>query len=63
MTTPDKDGWITNGGKRRPVHRDEVVNVKFRGSGPSKIAVTAGDLDWVHRGDSADITHYRVVTP
>lgn len=55
--------WIEHKGKRRPVHRDERVNVTFRGSIPFEWDITAGDLDWVHRGDSADIVAYRFVNP
>lgn len=54
--------WIDHKGKRRPVHRDELVNVQFRGGkADPNIQVTAENLDWVHRGDRADIVAYRLV--
>ena len=56
--------WVEHKGKRRPVHRDELVNVIFRGGKANlNISVNAEDLDWVHRGDSADIVAYRVHSP
>jgi hypothetical protein len=53
--------WIEHSGKRRPVHRDERVYVTFRGSEPFYHPIDAGDLDWVHRGHSADIVAYSLV--
>lgn len=54
--------WKENKGAKRPIHRDEVVNIQFRGGKANEnINVKAGDLDWVHRGDSADIVSYREV--
>ena len=64
LQTPEQDsGWIEHDGKRRPINRDESVVVTLRGGKPCKVAVSAGDLDWVHRGDSADIVAYRLHKP
>lgn len=63
MTDTQTSEWIEWAGNRRPVHRDELVNVRFRGGEPVKMALTAGDLDWVTRGNSGDIIAYRVVKP
>jgi len=61
MSNNEGGEWIEHKGKRRPVHRDERVYVIFRGSDPFWYPITAGDIDWVHRGDAGDVTHYRTV--
>lgn len=55
------DDLTQHDGKRRPVHRDERVYVQFRGSELFEWAITAGDLDWVHRGCCSDIMAYKLV--
>ena len=64
MSDTQTSEWIEHTGKRRPVHKDERINVQFRGgSRLDWYVVDAGVLDWVHRGNSSDIVAYRVVKP
>jgi hypothetical protein len=55
--------WIEHKGNRRPVNRDQLVNVQLRGGGNPEINIDAELLDWVHRGDRGDIVAYRLVNP
>ena len=56
-------GWVDHSGKRRPVPKHALVELRFRGASPTERPFTAGFFDWVHRGYRSDIVAYRLHAP